>query len=154
MQTLYMIIGKDALFLYAKEGVSYQRQYIAAKPEFPYQPSHIMEDIQTLLSLIMEEYNLEDRLELTFSVVEGEDTALSEKVCSMLDGNISKRHPLYSVIFHIIIKLEGDGRPLIKEFGINFDGVNYRLVNGSIQKSNYNLLGYTMQADDLIQYIG
>ncbi len=154
MQTFYMIIGGEALFLYTKEGASYQRQYIAANPEFPYQPSRVRDDVQKLLSILVEEYNLEDRSELTFSVVGGEDIVITETVCSVLDGNISDQYSLHSVISKIITKLDKDEKLLIKEFGINFDGINYRLVSGSIQKSDYNLLGYTIQADDLMRYIG
>lgn len=153
MQALYMIIGKEALYLYAKEGADYQRQYIEASPEFPYQAGRVQDDIKELLKVLVEEYNLEDVSELTFSVVGNTDPIITEMICSVLNGNISNQYELYSVISQIILKLVMDEKLMIREFGINFDGFNYRLIDGDMQKGDYNLLGYTLQTDDFIKYI-
>ncbi len=46
-----------------------------------------------------------------------------------------------------------DEIPLIKEFGVNFDGRNYLLVNEKVNKCDYNLLAYTLNEDEIGEYI-
>lgn len=154
MQMFYMVIGKDALFLYEKEGIRYSRQYIEGNQEFHYQINTVKNDIKKLLAALVEEYNLNDDSEIAFTIIENSDSAVTEAVSNALDGHISNRHGLDSLISGIIKKVNSDKIPLVKEYGINFEEINYRLVNGILQETDYSLLGYTLQADDLIMCIG
>ncbi len=153
MQTFYVFIGKDALYLYEKESKGYMRQYIAGNPEFRYRINHVKEDVKRLLNVLAEEYNLDNESELFFYLIENSDFVVTEAVCGALDGHISKKYSLNAVMPMVVEELEGDTRLLVKDFGINFDGTNYRLIDGELHKADYSLLGFTIQTDDFIQYI-
>lgn len=154
MQTFYIFIGRDSLYLYEEDDTGYNRQYIAGNPEFHYQTSRVKADVEKLLDALVEEYNLENRSELTFFLIGNEDSAVTEAVCKTLDGYISERYDFNLFIPGIIQKIEAEEMPLTKEFGINFDGKNYRLIDGKLNKYDYSLLGYNLNMDKIMEYIG
>lgn len=165
MQIFYMITGRDVLYLYEKDGMKYNRQYIQGNPEYHYQIHTVKKDMEKLLKELAEDYNLDidmdhvdiqkaNNTEMAFVMVENADPVLTEAVSRGLGGFLSQKYVLDSLISDIIRKLCSDGQPLVKDFGVNFDGNNYRLANGVIQRNNFSLLGYTLQPDDLLQYIG
>ena len=154
MQIFYMIIGRDVLYLYEKNGTNYNRQYIEGNPEFYYQLNNMRNNIERLLQVLTEEYNLDSTLEITFVVIENDDPVVTEAVDRALERHISKQYDLSAIMPEIIKKMYVDGIPLIKEFGVNFDGRNYLLTNGKVNKCDYNLLAYTLNADEIIEYIG
>ncbi len=49
MQALYMIIGRNALFLYERDGAEYNRLFIEGNPEFRYQNNSVRKDIEDML---------------------------------------------------------------------------------------------------------
>lgn len=153
MQIFYMFIGRDTLCLYEKTDKGYERQYIAGNPEFHYQISNAEKDIKKLLDMLVEEYNLEDRSELTFFLIENEDSSITETVCRAFDNNICKRVDLGSILPKTIKEMEADKVPLIKEYGINVDGKNYLLTDGKLNKRDYSLLGYTLSVDKIMESI-
>ena len=51
MQEFYVIVGREALYLYEKKGTAYSRQYIQGKPEFRYQVNQVKIDIERLVKL-------------------------------------------------------------------------------------------------------
>ncbi len=57
MQVFYMIIGRDALYIYENESAGYKRQYIEGNSEFHYQKNNIRNDLKKLLDILAEEYN-------------------------------------------------------------------------------------------------
>lgn len=154
MQTFYMIIGKDALYLYEKNGRNYNRQYIEGNPEFHYQLNNIKKDIEKLLEVLVEEYNLDNQSELTFVVVGNGNSVVTEVITKALDGHISDKRDMGFIMPEIIQKLYKDEIPLVKEYGVNFDGNNYRLMNGKLGMYDYHLLGYTLNEDKIMEYIG
>ncbi len=154
MQTLYMVICRDALYLYEKDGTGFKRQYIEGNPEFHYQTNHMKDDVKKLLDVLVEEYNLDGRSELTFCLIENEEPSVTKAVCRNLDGYISRQYSLDMIIPEIIRKTKADGIPLIEESGINFDDRNYLPVNGKINKRDFNLLGYTLDMDKMMEYAG
>lgn len=159
MQEFYVIVGREQLYIYVKDGTKYERQYIKGKPEFCYQLNQAKSSMRELVKALMEEYNLDseqedDQSKIAFLLIEGVAPAITGAVCNGLEGYLSKRYPLNEIISKVMKKLEAADTPLLKEFGANFDGVNYRWENGSIQKADFSLLAYTLQADDLIQCIG
>lgn len=154
MQTFYMIIGKDALFLYEKNGTNYNRQYIEGNPEFHYQLNNIKKDMEKLLAVLTDEYNLDSQSELAFVVIGNGNSVVTEAITRALDGHISDKCGLDSIMPEIINKIYKEEIPLVKEYGINFDGHNYLLMNGKLDKRNYSLLGYTLNEDKIVEYIG
>lgn len=154
MQTFYMVIGRDMLYLYEKDGTVFNRQYIEGNPEFHYQINHLKGDMERLLDLLAEEYNLDSKDEITFCLIENEDPSVTKAFCKTLGGYTSRQYGLDVVMPEIIRKMEADGIPLIRESGVNFDGRNYLLVNGKLNRRDYNLLGYTLDVNKMVGYIG
>ncbi len=104
MQTFYMITGRDVLYLYEKNGTNYNRQYIEGNPEFHYQVNNMKNDIEKLLKALMEEYNLDSILEITFVVIGNDDPIVTEAVDRALEGHISKQYDLSTIMPEIIKK--------------------------------------------------
>lgn len=158
MQALYMIIGRNALFLYERDGSEYNRLFIEGNPEFRYQNNSVRKDIEDMLKSVMEEYNLDSGSdhcsEIAFTVVANADAVVTKDAVETLGEYLSQIYKLDSLIPDIIKELYADEKLLIKEYGVNFDGINYRMVNGTLQKAEYDLLGYTLQEDALIRHIG
>lgn len=158
MQEFYVIVGRERLYLYVKDGAKYERQYIKGKPEFRYHLNQVKNDMKELLKALLEEYNLDsepedNQSEITFSLIESAAPVITEAVCNGLEGYLSKRYPLDKIISDAMKELEAAGTPLLKEYGANFDGANYRWGNGGVLKADFSLLAYTLQADDLIQCV-
>ncbi len=154
MQTFFMFIGKDVLYLYEKIGKGYNRHYIEGNPEFHYQMNHIKKDVEKLINVLADEYNSDNESELLFCLIENSNPVVTEAICGALEGHISKRYSLNSVLPIVIGGLEEDTKLLVKDFGINFDGINYRMMDGKLKEADYSLLGFTLQTDDFMQYIG
>lgn len=158
MQEFYAIAGREQLYIYVKDGTKYERQYIKGEPVFRYQLHQAKNDMKELSKALMEEYNLDsdakgNQSEITFLLIESVVPVITEAVCNGLEGYLSRRYPLDKIVSDAMKKLEAADMPLLKEFGVNFDGVNYRWRNSSIQKADFSLLAYTLQADDLIQCV-
>lgn len=154
MQIFYVIIGRNALYLYEKNGEEYNRQYVSGNPEFQYQTNSVKKDMDKMMDALVEEYNLENRSELSFFVIGSNDPLVTEVVSKALEGYITEKHDLNVLMLEVIKRFSCDKKLLVNEFGINFDDVNYRLLNGRLQETDYSLLGYTLQTDDLIRCVG
>lgn len=154
MQEFYVIVGRETLYLYEKEGAEYHRQYVHGKPEFRYQVSQAKDDMKKLFELLADEYNLDDNSDMRFTLIENADVIVTEAVCRGFAGYLVKRCPLNAVVMDAMKKLAAEGVPLIEEYGVNFEGVNYRQGNGGIQRSDFHLLGCTLQADELMRCVG
>ena len=48
--------------------------------------------------------------------------------------------------------MNSDKSLLIDEFGANFDGKNYIMRAGKLEKTEFNLLGYLLKEDDLLKF--
>ena len=153
MQIFYMITGREALYLYEKNGTNYIRQYIDGNPEFHYQISNAKSDIKKMRKALQEEFNLESDSEIKFAMIENANPVVTEVVTRELGAYLLQKYNLDSLVLDIVKRLNQDKKILVKEFGVNFDGVSYQLVNGELQKADYSLLGYTLQADDIIKFL-
>lgn len=153
MQTFYMIVGSDTLYLYEKNGKEYTRQYIDGNPEFHYQINNVKRDMKKMMNALVEEYNLENRSELSFLMIGNDKPQVTEAVGKALEGHIEKKYELNTIIYDIIKRFSEDKKLLVEDFGINFDGVNYCLTDGKVCKADYSLLGYTLQTDDIVKCV-
>lgn len=154
MQMFYVIIGRDKLYLYEKNGEEYSRQYIAGYPEFHYQINNVKNDSGKMMDGLVEEYNLENRSELSFCLIGNKDPFITETVSTAFEEYIADRIDLCVIMSEIVKKLSMDEKLLVEEYGVNFGDINYRLVDEALQVTDYSLLGYTLQADDLVRFVG
>lgn len=154
MQMIYMIVGREILYLYEKYEEKYRRQYIFGNPEFHYQINEAKKDIEKMMDALADEYNLENRSDLSFFVLTNGNESITQTVCEALEGYIAKKIDLDGFMSEIIKKISMDKKKLVKEYGVNYDGMNYCLTDGKLRKNDYKLLGYTLWPDDLLNYIG
>lgn len=151
MKNLYMVIGKSELFLYEREGSQYNKQYIEGNPGFSYEFRSIENNISELLDALVNENNLEGRNEIQFTLIRKEDDRNGEKVQACITNHVSTVIGLKEVIENYIHQAILDGIPMIDEYGINYDGNNYRMRDEKVTKSDFDLLGLTVSTDSLME---
>lgn len=153
MQTFYLLIGKSNLYVYEKKDNTYERLYIEGNPEYAYDLNSAKTSIEQLMDELVNEYNLDTKAEIDFIVVDNEDRIVSEVMQKVLGEYQSKVYEIDFLMKLVAGKLQRDSKMMIDKFGINFDGKNYLLSDGGIVKNDFNLLGYTLNEDDLMKYI-
>ncbi len=152
MQKFFLVIGKEKLYLYVCQGERCEKQYIEGNPDFSYHINHVSNDIKRLFQSLMNEYNLQSEAELQFTVINNEDFIYSEAVNQALGQKVVKNWDLEEVMVSAIQKMNSDKSLLIDEFGANFDGKNYIMRAGKLEKTEFNLLGYLLKEDDLLKF--
>ncbi len=154
MQTFYLLIGKNQLFLYQKKDSKYTRQYIEGNPAFQYELNNANHDMDRLLDLLVNECNLNTRAELEFIVIGNEDPICSEVMKRNLEGFILEWHEIDTILqTALTLYSNRDKKRMIKEWGINFDGKNYKLEKNQVSKEKFSLLGYTLEEDAVLNFL-
>lgn len=154
MQTFYMITGRSCLTLYEREGASYKRVYLNGNPEFQYDINHMQKYAEQLFSILSDQYSLSSDQEISLTVIDSEDSVVSEIVNRELGRHIVKKLPPEQVLRAAAQTMCGDAELPIDEYGINYDGKNYLFTDNGAKKREFSLLGYTIDADALIQFAG
>ena len=158
MKKFYLIIGKDRFCVYHKDNNAFALEYIDGDPYMTYDIHRINGDIKRLLEALQQNYNLETMSELNFIVVKNSDpirNSVIEKAITGEEGQaslIKGKYELKDILVKAIKKLSKDEKLHISEFGINYDGDSYILEDGILKQGEYNLLGYTIAQECLIDY--
>lgn len=153
MQKIYMLIGREKLFLYEKEGDRYIPQYIEGSLGYGYSISTAKQDIKKLLNILTDEYSLNTEAELEFVVLENENDVYSRVIQDVLGDLVVQELELGRLLYKIISNLQKDEKLHIEEFGVNFDGKNYIEKKSKLFKRNFSLLGYTVGEDEFMKFI-
>lgn len=154
MQTFYLIVKKDCLSLFEKNGNTYERVYLGGNPEFYYSINSAKENIDKFMKMIIEEYNLDSISEIDLMVINNEEKIVSDVVTKVLGESVRKTVQIDLLMKDILQKLNRDKELLISEYGVNFDGKNYLLQDGEIKKEEFSLLGHTLSDELLMRYVG
>ncbi len=149
----FMIIGKDDLYVYEKEGSQYKKQFIEGNPSFSYELSNIQEDIKEFLELLANEKNLGEKTKLEFDVLENENKVYTNAVIKSLQGCVSQRIDSSEIIKMVFNELKKDKKLQIEQYGINYDGVSYKMENQKLIKGEFDLLAYTICADNIGDFL-
>lgn len=153
MQKVYLVIAKKNIYIYKKEGDSFERIYIDGNSEYEYSVNAITAGIEKLKEKLVDEYNLDTQEGLNFTVIENEDKSITQAVENVLGQCIHKKYALEKLMTDILKQLCMDKKLLISEYGINFDGKNYLIIRDKIMQKEFSLLGYTLCPDKLVEYI-
>lgn len=153
VQTFYMIIGKNKLYLYEKEDKIFERLYIEGNPEYSYDINRAKKCIAELMDRLADEYNMDTIAEIEFVIIDNEDPVISNVMNQVLNEYIKEEYPIDSLLSNIYQKLERDKKLFISDYGINFDGKNFSKKNNVLEKKEFSLLGYTINQDELMKYI-
>lgn len=148
----FLIIGANALYTYENIGQKYELQFIEGGESYPYHPSAAHDNVQAYLEALANEKNLGTTAKLEFDVLDCADEYCNTAVFGMLkEGEYIDRHYLIDeAISDVMKKLSRDKKLLIDKYGINYDGVSYKLKNKTLEKGAFDLLAYTIHSDDVI----
>lgn len=153
MQIFYLVIEKSSLSLFQKNSSCFDRLYIEGNAEYTYDLNSITENINRLLEILVNEFNLDSIGEIEFIIIDNENKLISEVMNKVLQNYIKKKYEIEKIMIHISSKLNLDKKLYISKYGINFDGKNYIINKNNIIKTDFNLLGYTITDEQLVKYI-
>lgn len=154
MQTFYVVIKKEVLIIYEKDGDSFERVYLGGNPEYSYSVNCSQEHINKLFECLIEEYNLDTIGEVDFIVVENEDQIVSKSVVNALGQSVKNLINIEGLMIKISEGIGRDKKLRIREYGINFDGKRYLFEDEKISKEDFCLLSYSLSDDMLMQFVG
>lgn len=153
MQTFHLIVQKNKLILFEKSGDNFERIHVEGNPELAYDLNCVKEDVDKLLSFLKNEYNLDSVEEIDFVMIDNENKIISDILRKVLENHIKEIVNIEQLILEISQKLSTDPKLHILDYGINYDGINYLYQNGSVNKTDFSLLGYTLSADNLMKFM-
>ena len=133
-------------------GLAKAPESIAFEGKIKYHRSHLTEKIKQFKTELTQGFNLLDDKELSFILIGNEDSILTEQVASALEPQLSLSLPFESLFTSYIDHLNIDSNLYIDEFGVNFDGINFLPQKGILKKSEFNLLGYTIQNENFMKF--
>lgn len=149
----FVIIGKNALSVYEKNGNSYEKQFIEGSPSYPYDVNHVEEHLDHFLNALANEKNLGTRAKLEFDILENKDPIRTNSVLRILGDYTKDRQKLSDTIQTVIKKLARDKSLWIDTYGINYDGECYRMEGQKLQTHPFDLLAYTVEEDDMMELL-
>ena len=150
MQKFYLVIATEKIYLFDYDNRT-ERQYIEGNPYLKFHLNTVKEDINKLLAYLISEYNMAlDSPEIEFVVIKNFDELCSQLVIKELGTFVANVVELESIMKNLIAKLRTDKNLLIDEFGVNFDGINYKLNGKVIVKNEFSLLGYTVNEEKIL----
>ena len=153
MQTFYVVIKKDCLLVYEKNGCSYEKVYLGGNPEYAYSVNSAKHYTNRFLDKIVEEYNLDSIGEIDFIVIDNEDEIISNVMLEAFGQNVKKRISIEKLISEISASIGRDKKLHVSEYGINFDGKKYLIKNQQVVKEEFSLLAYSLSDDMLMKFI-
>lgn len=153
MQTFYVLIKKNFLSIYEKNGNAYEKVYLGGNPDFSYSVSSAKECADRFLKMILDEYNLNTMGEIDFVVIDNEDEILSDVMLRAFGQSVKKRISIEGLIGEVLSNIGRDKKLQISEYGINFDGKKYLVKGKQVVKEEFSLLAYTLSDDMLIKFV-
>ncbi len=154
MQTFYIIIKKEYLTIYEKNGNTYERVYLGGNPEYAYCVNSAKDYADRCFEMLMEEYNLDTIGEMDLIVIDNEDDIISDAMLEAFGDNVKQRISVEKLILEILGRLGRDKKLRIPDYGINFDGKKYFIKDKKVVKEEFSLLSYTLKDEMLMKFIG
>lgn len=154
MQTFYVIIKKDYLTIYEKNGNSYEKVYLGGNSEYTYSVNSAKDYVNRFFEMIIEEYNLDTMGEIDFVVIDNEDVITTNAMMMAFGQSVAKQISIENLMEEILASIGRDKKLRISEYGINYDGKKYLVKDKKVVKEEFSLLAYTLSDDMLIKYIG
>ena len=148
-----MIIGKNAFYLYRRNGNGFEIEYVDGNPYRHYNTHSIKSDLENLLETVADTNNLDNANEIEFTIIENADNIRNTNVEQVLGNRIKEKMSINDVLIRVVNAISRDNELHINEFGVNYDGSSYILHNGELQKKPYSLLAYNVEQEKLIEYI-
>lgn len=147
MLTFYILVEHDKIFLYQKDKSGFVNQYINGNEYIEYSSSSMKNDIDKLINVVLEEFNLVSSEEIGAKIILNKNDYSSNMLTKVLKNSnvtILDVFDLSDILFNVIINRHNNA-------GINFDGVNYVIINNKISQKNFSLLADTLSEKDLMK---
>lgn len=147
----FIILGNNALYTYEQKEQQFEPQFIEGSNAFTINAGNVCEDIASYLQILANEKNLGTIAKLEFDVLESSITNYNTEIMAALAGHINKTYPLENTLKIVIKKLLRDKKLMIDLYGINYEGHSYKVKNNRIIQEEYDLLGYTVHGNDIVE---
>lgn len=146
----FLIIGRNALYIYEKNGQKFERQFIEGSDKVIIDSNNIVENVNSFMETLADEKNLGTIGNLEFDVLECEESKYNTDVVVALKEHIENKYYLSDILVTIIRKLLRDKKLMVDLYGINYEGYSYKIENNNVCQGSYDLLAYTIHSDDII----
>ncbi len=146
----FVVIGKNALYTYERDGQRFEPQFIEGSELFALNSTNIDEDVNSYMEILANEKNLGTIAKLEFEVLEGSEDNLNAAVKNALGEHIVKKFSLETTLTTVFKKLQRDKKLLIDTYGINYEGYSYKFENNSLVQEEFDLLAYTIHSNDVV----
>lgn len=143
-------IEKDRLRTYERVKGTFEPFFIEGGECFFYDGSSIKQEVETYLSALVREKNMESPDGIELIVLENSDELLNLKFSRAWDKHVKKVFLIGDMMWKVLCALRDDKELRVSEYGINYDGFSYVIRKGKIEKSDFDLLAYTIHAKNLI----
>lgn len=146
----FIIIGRNVLYTYKRDGQHFESQFIEGSELFTLNSTNISEDVNSYMEILANEKNLGTIAKLEFEVLEGAEDNFNSAVINALGEHIIKVYSLKSTLMTVVKKLQRDKKLLIDTYGINYEGRSYKIENNSLAQEEFDLLAYTIHTNDVV----
>ena len=143
-------IEKDKLRTYERINGHFEPFFIEGGDCFFYEATSIKQDVEEYLRSIAHEKNLADASGIELIVLENFDELLNSKFQKVWGNHVKQTYQVQNMMGKVFNALQKNEELLISKYGINYDGYSFAMRNGQIEKSDFDLLAYTIHATDLI----
>ena len=122
---------------------------IAGEKSVQYQLGKVKDCMLEITETICREYSLNPRGGFLIALIENENLELNEVFNR--EGEFLFSIPLSRLVCAALSKLRENKELKIDEYGVNFDGIQYRFVDGEVKiEGDFNLYSYTLNGEMLV----
>lgn len=161
----FVVIGKNGLHTFERNGQEFKAQYIEGSAEFSVKSSNVAEDVTAYLKNLSNEKNLGERFfddgesssaekKVMFDVLESVSESRNRTILDALRPFVDKSYPLREVLRTVYRELDRDKSLLIGQYGINYDGVSFKAEGKELVQGKFDLLAYTIHGSDVVKRMG
>ena len=143
-------IEKGKLRAFERVKGHYEPFFIEGEECFSYEVPSIKQCADEFLKSIAYEKNLADSSCVDLVVLENFDELLNSKFRKAWGERVKFSYHISEMMEKVIQTLQGDKELQVSKYGINYDGFSFVMNDGRVDKSDFDLLAYTVHAKDLI----
>ena len=158
MQTFYLLVEENRIFPFCKKGKEFINQYIDGNDHIEYDLRNFEDEIMKMVNILLDEFNLSSPEDIDFKIFVDDNRLYIETerlLRTLKAAKISSLEviDLRKILFSVINKFSEIQMFMVKEYGINFDGKNYVVINNELLQKDFSLNGMTLSEKDLMKFL-
>lgn len=146
-----LVFDNEKIHIYNVEN-NYARYYFSGNDFVFYDKNNIELALNSLSNELSKAFSISVP-DIKYSILGVATEAINNKFIEKAGTKVKKIYYVDDIIGTIMEKLIGKDNLMIDEYGINYNGRSYRVVDGDIIQYNFSLLGYTISDDEFISEI-